>query len=223
MTNDQKRRETMTTLLDHLKQHRLVPVVAIDSAADAVPLADALSAGGLPVAEITFRTAAAEESIRAIAKAGRMLVGAGTVLNIETAQRAIDAGATFLVTPGFSPRIVEFCLARNIAIIPGAGSATDLQLASEMGVSTVKFFPAEAIGGLKTLKVLAAPFTGIKFMPTGGITSDNLKSYLEFPPVIACGGSWMVARETIAAKQFDTIRSITAKAVELAQSVARKV
>jgi 2-dehydro-3-deoxyphosphogluconate aldolase/(4S)-4-hydroxy-2-oxoglutarate aldolase len=209
----------MEDLLNQLKRHRLVPVVAIDSADDAAPLAEALAAGGLPVAEITFRTSAAEDSIRAIARAGKMLVGAGTVLNLDTARRAMDAGASFLVTPGFSHKIVEFCLARNFPIIPGTGSATDLQAAAECGLSAVKFFPAEAIGGLKVLKALAAPFSGIKYMPTGGITADNLRSYLEFPPVLACGGSWMVAREAIAAGQFDSIRSLTAKAVALVQAV----
>ena len=208
----------MKELLNQLKHHRLVPVVAIDSADDAVPLAEALCAGGLPVAEITFRTSAAEQSIRAIAKTGKMLVGAGTVLNIETAKRAIDAGATFLVTPGFSHKIVEYCLSVGTPIIPGTGNATDLQAAAEYGLSAVKFCPAEAIGGLKLLKALAAPFTGLKYMPTGGITAENLRSYLDFPPVLACGGSWMVGRETIAAKQFDAIRSLTAQAVALVKA-----
>jgi 2-dehydro-3-deoxyphosphogluconate aldolase/(4S)-4-hydroxy-2-oxoglutarate aldolase len=212
----------MNHLLTQLKQHRLVPVVAIDSADDALPLAEALAAGGLPVAEITFRTSAAEQSIRAIAKSGNMLVGAGTVLNLDTAKRAIDAGASFLVTPGFSHKIVEFCLSAGTPVIPGTGNATDLQAASEYGLTAVKFFPAEAIGGLKVLKALAAPFGGLKYMPTGGITADNLRAYLEFPPVLACGGSWMVARETIAAKQFDTIRTLTAQAVALVKAVGYK-
>jgi 2-dehydro-3-deoxyphosphogluconate aldolase/(4S)-4-hydroxy-2-oxoglutarate aldolase len=208
----------MKHLHTQLKQHRLVPVIAIDSADDALPLSEALAAGGLPVAEITFRTDAAEESIKKIAKSGNVLVGAGTVLNIDTAKRAIDAGASFLVTPGFSHKIVEFCLSRHMPIIPGTGSATDLQAAAEFGLSVVKFFPAEAIGGLKLLKALAAPFGVIKFMPTGGISADNVCAYLAFPAVLACGGSWMVARETIAAKQFDTIRSLTAQAVSLVKA-----
>jgi 2-dehydro-3-deoxyphosphogluconate aldolase/(4S)-4-hydroxy-2-oxoglutarate aldolase len=209
----------MKHLLSELKHHRLIPVIAIDSADDALPLAEALAAGGLPVAEITFRTAAAEESIKKIANAGKMLVGAGTVMSIDTARRAIDAGASFLVTPGFSHKLVEFCLSRDMPIIPGTGSATDLQAAAEFGLSVVKFFPAEAIGGLKLLKALSAPFAGIKYMPTGGITADNVCSYLAFPPVLACGGSWMVARETIAAKRFDAIRTLTAQAVALVESV----
>lgn len=212
----------MKHLLTQLSHHRLVPVIAIDSADDALPLAEALAAGGLPVAEITFRTAAAEGSIKAIAKAGKVLVGAGTVLNIDTAKRAIDAGASFLVTPGFSHKIVEFCLSRDMPIIPGTGGATDLQAAAEFGLSLVKFFPAEAIGGLKLLKAVSAPFAGINYMPTGGITADNICSYLAFPPVLACGGSWMVVRETIAAKQFDTIRSLTAQAVALVKGAVAK-
>lgn len=207
----------MKDLLDQLRSHRLVPVIAIDSTADAVPLAEALAAGGLPVAEITFRTAAAEESIRAIARTGKMLVGAGTVLNIETAKRAIDAGASFLVTPGFSHKIVEFCLGRGVPIIPGTSNATDLQAASEYELTAVKFFPAEAAGGIKTLKALAAPFSSLKFMPTGGITAENLRSYLDFPPVIACGGSWMVGKELIAGKQFAKITEMTRLAVQIAQ------
>jgi 2-dehydro-3-deoxyphosphogluconate aldolase/(4S)-4-hydroxy-2-oxoglutarate aldolase len=211
-------------LQDQLKKHRLVPVVAIESAADAVPLAEALTAGGLPVAEVTFRTAAAEESIKAIAKSGKMLVGAGTVLNIETAKKAIDAGASFIVTPGFGPKVVEFCLGKKVPIIPGASNATDLQIAiGEYQLSVVKFFPAEAYGGIKTLKALAAPFSSVKFMPTGGITTSNLRAYLEFGPVLACGGSWMVAKELLAARQWDDVRKITAESVALVKELAAAV
>jgi 2-dehydro-3-deoxyphosphogluconate aldolase/(4S)-4-hydroxy-2-oxoglutarate aldolase len=207
----------MKELLNQLATHRLVPVVAIDSAADAVPLAEALAAGGLPVAEITFRTAAAEESIRAIVRAGKMLVGAGTVLTVDIAKKALDAGVSFIVTPGFSPRVVEFCLDKKIPILPGTATATDMQAACEWGLSVVKFFPAEAMGGLKVLKALAAPFTSLKFMPTGGITSENLRTYLDFGQVLACGGSWMVAKELIAGKQFTKITELTRQAVQLAQ------
>ena len=210
----------MKELLDQLRTHRLVPVVAIDSAGDAEAMAEALAAGGLPVAEITFRTAAAEESIRAIAKTGKVLVGAGTILNVDTAKRAIDAGAAFLVTPGFSAKIVEFCLSENVPIIPGTSNATDLQAAAEYELPAVKFFPAEAVGGLKMLKALAAPFLTMQFMPTGGITTENLKSYLDFSPVIACGGSWMVGRELISAHQFAKITEITRSAVQIARQAA---
>jgi len=207
----------MNELFNQLHAHRLVPVAALDSAADAVPLAEALAAGGLPVIEITFRTAAAEESIRAIARHGKMLVGAGTILNLETAQRAIDAGASFLVTPGFSHKIVEFCLNRKMPIIPGTSNGTDLQAAAEYDLPCVKFFPAEAMGGLKTLKALAAPFSSARFMPTGGITIENLRSYLDFSSVVACGGSWMVTKELIGGKQFAKITEITWQSVQIAQ------
>ena len=209
----------MKDLLAQLQTHRLVPVVAIDSAADAVPLAEALAAGGLPVAEITFRTAAAEEAIRNIVRSGKMLVVAGTVLSVDIAQRALDAGATFIVTPGFSPRVVQFCLERKIPVFPGTATATDMQAAVEFGLACVKYFPAEAMGGLKVLKALAAPFQSLKFLPTGGITGENLKSYLEFAPVMACGGSWMVAKDLIAGKQFSKITELTRQAVAIVRQV----
>lgn len=207
----------MSDPIQQLGKHRLVPVVALDSPADALPLAEALRAGGLPVVEITFRTAAAEESIRAIVKRGGMIVGAGTVLNVETAQRAIDAGASFIVSPGFSAKLVEFCLTKKVPVLPGIATPTDLQAAAELGLPAVKFFPAEALGGLKMLKALAAVFGSMRFMPTGGITADNLRSYLDFAPVLACGGSWMATREAIAGKHFDNIRHLTAQSVEVAR------
>jgi 2-dehydro-3-deoxyphosphogluconate aldolase/(4S)-4-hydroxy-2-oxoglutarate aldolase len=207
----------MIELLDQLKAHRLVPVVAIDSAADAVPMAEALREGGLPVVEITFRTTAALESIRAIAKRGNVVVGAGTVLSVETAKAAMDAGASFIVMPGFSAKIVEFCLAKGHTVIPGVSTPTDLMAAAEFGLSVLKFFPAETLGGVKALRALSAPFGGMKFVPTGGITHQNLRSYLDEPMVLACGGSWMVGREMIAAKQFDRIRQLTVQAVALAR------
>jgi len=202
--------------LAQLARHRLVPVIVIDSAADAVPLAEALLAGGLPVIELTMRTPAAEAAIRAAAKIGNMLVGAGTILTIDMARRAMDAGASFIVTPGFGPKIVEFCVGQGIPILPGCANATDLQAAvGDFNLPVVKFFPAEAAGGLKTLKALHAPFPSVKFMPTGGITVDNLKGYLDFSPVLACGGSWMATRDMIAARQFDKIRQLAAESVEL--------
>lgn len=211
----------MNDLVSQLKSHRLVPVVVIDSADDAVPLANALREGGLPVVEITFRTAAAEAAIRAISHEKSVLLGAGTVLNVDTAKRAIDAGASFIVTPGFGPKVVEFCLGRNIPIFPGAANATDLQLAvGEYQLKVVKFFPAEALGGLKTIKALAAPFPSVQFMPTGGITPENLSSYLSFPPVLACGGSWMVPPESITAKKFADIRRFVADSVQTVSRIA---
>jgi 2-dehydro-3-deoxyphosphogluconate aldolase / (4S)-4-hydroxy-2-oxoglutarate aldolase len=204
-------------LIEQLGAHRLVPVVAIESAGDAVPMAEALRAGGLPVVEITFRTKAALASIEAIAKRGQMLVGAGTVLSVETAEKAMDAGASFIVMPGFSVKIVEHCLSRGHAVIPGVSTATDLMAAAELGISTLKYFPAETVGGIKALRALSAPFGGMKFVPTGGITVKNLRSYLDEPMVLACGGSWMASREMIAGKQFEKIREVTAAAVKLAR------
>jgi 2-dehydro-3-deoxyphosphogluconate aldolase/(4S)-4-hydroxy-2-oxoglutarate aldolase len=207
----------MVGVIEQLGAHRLVPVVAIESAGDAVPMAEALKAGGLPVVEITFRTGAALESIRAVARRGDVIVGAGTVLSVETAKAAIEAGASFIVMPGFSRKIVEYCLAKRHAVIPGVSTATDLMAAAELGISTLKYFPAETLGGIKALRALSAPFGGMKFVPTGGITEKNLRSYLDEPAVLACGGSWMASREMIAGKQFEKIAEVTAAAVRLAK------
>jgi 2-dehydro-3-deoxyphosphogluconate aldolase/(4S)-4-hydroxy-2-oxoglutarate aldolase len=208
---------TVSDILKHLSVHRLIPVIALDRAEDSGPLADALIAGGLPVAEVTFRTAAAEASIREMSKRKEMLVGAGTVLNVETVKRAVDAGATFIVSPGFSEKVVTYCIDHKIPVTPGCVTPTEIQMALEHGINTVKFFPAEAVGGIKTLKAFAAPFGQVKFIPTGGITEKNLADYLSFAPVIACGGSWMVTRELIAGGEFAKITAITASAVALAK------
>lgn len=211
----------MPTVFTQLAHHRLVPVVSLDSAADAPPLAAALIAGNLPIIEITFRTPAAEAAIRAVAKTPNLLVGAGTVLNIATAQRAIDAGAAFIVTPGFSPKLVEFCLNKKIPIIPGASTGTDLQLAvGEYDLKLLKFFPAESLGGLPTLKALSAPFPTVRFLPTGGITPHNLKAYLTTPQVQAVGGSWMAPPQLIAAKDYDQITKLTANSVAIAHELS---
>jgi 2-dehydro-3-deoxyphosphogluconate aldolase / (4S)-4-hydroxy-2-oxoglutarate aldolase len=207
----------MLQILKHLSSHRLVPVIALDRVEDATPLGDALIAGGLPVAEVTFRTAAAEASIREMSKRTEMLVGAGTVLNVDTVKRAMDAGSKFIVSPGFSEKVVTYCLEQHIPVIPGCVTPTEIQMALEHGLTTVKFFPAEAVGGIKTLKAFAAPFAHVRFIPTGGITETNLADYLSFAPVIACGGSWMVTKELLAAGDFAKITSITAKAVAMAK------
>ena len=207
----------MSDILKHLSIHRLIPVIALDRAHDSGPLADALIAGGLPVAEVTFRTAAAEASIREMSERKQMLVGAGTVLNVETVKRAVDAGAKFIVSPGFSEKVVTYCIEQKIPVTPGCVTPTEIQMALEHGIDTVKFFPAEAVGGIKTLKAFAAPFGQVKFIPTGGITEKNLTDYLSFPPVIACGGSWMVTKELIAAGEFAKISAITASAVAMAK------
>jgi 2-dehydro-3-deoxyphosphogluconate aldolase/(4S)-4-hydroxy-2-oxoglutarate aldolase len=209
----------MLQILKHLSSHRLVPVIALDRAEDAGPLGEALTAGGLPVAEVTFRTAAAEASIREMSKRSEMLVGAGTVLNVDTVKRAMDAGSKFIVSPGFSEKVVTYCIEQHIPVIPGCVTPTEIQMALEHGLTTVKFFPAEAVGGIKTLKAFAAPFAHVRFIPTGGITEANLADYLSFSPVIACGGSWMVTKELLAAGDFAKITAITAKAVAMAKKV----
>jgi 2-dehydro-3-deoxyphosphogluconate aldolase/(4S)-4-hydroxy-2-oxoglutarate aldolase len=207
-------------VLEQIGRLRVVPVVAIDDAADAVGLGESLAAGGLPIAEITFRTAAAEQSIRTLAKQAGLLVGAGTVLNADTAQRAVDAGARFIVSPGFNPKTVRWCIDNKVPITPGIATPTDIEMALDHGLSVVKFFPAEAIGGLKTLQAFAAPYGMMRFMPTGGITPDNLEKYVAFPKVLACGGSWMATKELIAGKQFDKITELSRDAVQRAARAA---
>lgn len=196
---------------------KIVPVVKLDAAEDAVPLAKALIDGGLPVAEITFRTAAAEESIRAVSEAfPQMLVGAGTVVNVEQAERAAKAGAKFIVSPGFSPTVTKFAAESGIPIFPGICTPTEIMAALEFGLKVVKFFPAKQYGGLATIKALAAPFPGIRFMPTGGVSAENLLEYLSSEKVIACGGSWMVKDSLIGAHNFGEVERLTKEAVALA-------
>ena len=199
--------------LEQVSRLKVIPIISIDDADAASPLGDALLAGGLPLVEITFRTDAAEAAIRALARRDDLLVGAGTVLNPDTAKRALDAGAQFLVTPGFNPKTVRWCLDHNIPVLPGTSSATDLEIALDHGVTTVKFFPAESLGGVKTLKVLSGPFAMFRFVPTGGITADQMEQYLAFPKVLAVGGSWMATKELLAARKFDEITRLTKDAV----------
>jgi 2-dehydro-3-deoxyphosphogluconate aldolase/(4S)-4-hydroxy-2-oxoglutarate aldolase len=197
-----------------LRQLGVIPVVSIERIESAIPLAEALLNGGLPCAEITFRTAAAEASIRAISQAfPEILLGAGTVLNEEQAERAVHAGAKFIVAPGFSSAVVNFCQTRNLPIFPGVCTPTDIIMALEAELRILKFFPAEAFGGLKTLKALSAPFPHVEFIPTGGITAANLAAYLGFDKVLACGGSWMVKSELINAGNFAEIARMAAEAV----------
>lgn len=212
----------MQTLLERIHAIRIVPVIAIDDAAQAIPLAKALIAGGIPCAEITFRTAAAAESIAAIsAEVPAMLVGAGTVLSREQADRAKAAGAAFAVSPGFNPHIVDYCGQIGLPIIPGCSSPSDMEQAIERGLQVVKFFPAEQAGGLPFLKAVAAPYTGLRFMPTGGIGPQNLAEYLSFSRVIACGGSWMAKPEMIAAGRFDEIAQLCRKAADIAENTGK--
>jgi 2-dehydro-3-deoxyphosphogluconate aldolase / (4S)-4-hydroxy-2-oxoglutarate aldolase len=200
-----------------LAEARLVPVVVLDDAQHAGPLAEALVAGGLPVAEVTFRTAAARDSIRAMADRGDVLVGAGTVLTPEQVDQAVAAGASYVVSPGLSRAVVERCQEHGVLALPGAVTATEIQAALELGLTTVKFFPAGTSGGAPAIAALAAPFGGLRFVPTGGVGPKNLRDYLDIPAVAAVGGSWMVPRDRIAAGDFDTVRRLTADAVALAR------
>jgi 2-dehydro-3-deoxyphosphogluconate aldolase/(4S)-4-hydroxy-2-oxoglutarate aldolase len=205
-------------VIARLAQLRVIPVIILDNAADAQPLAEALLAGGLPCAEVTFRTAAALEAISIMAKVPGLLVGAGTVLKPEQAQAAADAGAQFIVTPGFNPRVVSYCVDHGIPITPGVSNPTIIEMALEHGLNVVKFFPAEASGGLPYLKAIAAPYGMMRFIPTGGIEPGNLRDYLAFPKVVACGGSWMVKPDLLKARDWPKITALAAEAVALAKS-----
>lgn len=203
-------------ILRDVESRKIVPVVKLDKAADARPLAEALSTGGLPVAEITFRTEAAEESIRIIAREfPDMLVGAGTVIYQEQAKRAIDAGAKFIVSPGFSSKVAQYALDHNIMIFPGICTPTELMMALEYDLPVMKFFPAKQYGGLDTINALAAPFPSVRFMPTGGINQTNILDFLASKKIIACGGSWMASDKLINSGDFKEITRLTAEAVAL--------
>ena len=204
----------MNNILSKIGELGIIPVVKIDRAEDAVPLGKALLAGDLPVVEITFRTSAAEDAIKALTnEIPEILVGAGTVLTIEQAEKAVNAGAKFIVSPGFNSKIVDFCLDNNILITPGVNSPTQIEMALEKGLEVVKFFPAETSGGVPLLKALSGPFSEIKFIPTGGIDQTNLLSYLSHPQVLACGGSWMVKPDLLSSGDFAKITEITRGAV----------
>lgn len=202
-------------LLERIGAARLMPVVVLDDAAQAAPLAEALVAGGLPVAEVTFRTAAAVESIKAMSARGDMLLGAGTVLTPDQVDAAVDAGASYIVSPGFSPAVVRRCFERGVLPLPGAVTATEIQAALAEGLEAVKFFPAETSGGAPAIKALSGPFGGLKVVPTGGIGPKNVAEYTAISSVLAIGGSWMVPRDAVAAGDFDRITTLTAEAVAL--------
>ena len=206
-------------LTDAIAQVKLVPVIKLTKVEDALPLVDALVAGGLPVAEITFRTAAAAKSIETVRRQRPdVLVGAGTVLTVEQARQAIDAGASFVVAPGFNPAVVDFCIGKNMPVFPGVTSPTEVEMGLARGLKVLKFFPAEAAGGVAMLKAMGAVYD-MRFMPTGGITEKNALSYLGLKNVLACGGSWMVKPELVDAGKFDEIAQITRQAVELVKSL----
>jgi len=201
-------------ILEKIGELGIVPVVKIEKAEDAFPLGKALVDGDLPIAEITFRTSAAEESIKTLTRElPNLLVGAGTVLTVEQVKRAVSAGAQFIVSPGFNPRVVDYCIENSIPVTPGINNPTQIEMALERGIEVVKFFPAEASGGLPLLESMSAPYSGIKFIPTGGINLNNLTSYLSNQKVHACGGSWMVKDNLISSGNFKEITRLTQEAV----------
>jgi 2-dehydro-3-deoxyphosphogluconate aldolase/(4S)-4-hydroxy-2-oxoglutarate aldolase len=206
----------MKDVLEKLGLLGVVPVVRIERSDDAVELGRALLAGGLPCAEITFRTAAAEEAIRRISSSlPEIIVGAGTVLSVDQANRAVSAGAQFIVSPGFNQKVVDWCLRNEIPVTPGVVTPTEIDMALDRGLKILKFFPAEAMGGIATLKAIAAPYGGVKFIPTGGINQDNLTDYLAQPSVHCCGGSWLVKAQLISTGAFDKITRLTQEAVAI--------
>ena len=218
--NTRREGKAMNELLNKVSELGVVPVVVLNDAKDAAPLAKALCEGGLPCAEVTFRTEAAEESIRIMHEQfPEMLLGAGTVLTTEQVERAVAAGASFIVSPGFDPEIVDYCLEKDILVLPGCITPSEVAQAVKRGLEVVKFFPAEQFGGVATIKALAAPYTNTKFMPTGGISAKNLRDYLGFKKIVACGGSWMVKNDLVEAGKFDEIKALTAEAVELVKEI----
>ena len=204
----------MDVVLKRIQSLGIVPVVVLNDAKDAAPLAKALREGGLPCAEITFRTEAAEESIRIMVQEyPDMIVGAGTVLTTEQADKAVEAGAKFIVSPGLNPKVVQHCQDKGIPIVPGVTNPGQIEQALELGLDTVKFFPAEASGGLNMIKSMSAAYTNMMFMPTGGLNIKNLNEYLAFDKIVACGGSWMVKSDLIKNGSFEKIKELTREAV----------
>lgn len=211
----------MSEILKQFEKMRVVPVVAIQNAEDSMQLAGALTESGLPCVEITFRTAAAIDAMRIIAQRGDILVGAGTVLKVDQVKAAVDVGARFMVAPGFNPKVVEYCVENHITITPGICTPSDIEAALDFGLEVLKFFPAEAFGGLKTLKAMSGPYTTVKFIPTGGISPDNLLEYLQFPKVIACGGTWIAKSALISEGKFDEIINNAREAVGIVKKLKR--
>lgn len=210
----------MSEILEKFSTFGVIPVVVLNDEKDAKPLAKALCEGGLPCAEVTFRTAAAEESIRIMSEEyPEMLVGAGTVLTIGQVERAVAAGAKFIVSPGFDPEIVDYCLDKEILVLPGCATPSEVTQGVKRGLKVLKFFPAEQFGGVAAIKAMAAAYTGIRFMPTGGINQKNVKDYLSCDMIFACGGSWMVKEDMIAAGTFDKITAMTREAVTLVKEI----
>jgi len=210
------------TLVERIRQISIIPVVSLPKLEHALPLAESLLEGGLPCAEITFRTAAAAESIEQISKRfPEIFLGAGTVLTTEQAQRALDCGAQFIVSPGTNPATVEYCLSKGATIFPGVCTPTEVEMALAKGVDVLKFFPAESMGGVKFLQAICAPYRQVKFIPTGGIDTKNIGQYLALPQVVACGGSWMVKPELFEAGDFAKVRQLANEAVALVRELRR--
>ncbi|MCI8423748.1 MAG: bifunctional 4-hydroxy-2-oxoglutarate aldolase/2-dehydro-3-deoxy-phosphogluconate aldolase [Lawsonibacter sp.] len=203
----------MSNLLEKMSLLGVVPVVVLDNAKDAVPLGRAMQAGGIPCAEITLRTAAGLASISAMAEMGEdMLVGAGSVITLDNCKDALSAGAKFIVSPGFNPKVVEYCVERDIPVLPGCVTPTEIMAAMELGLGTVKFFPANVYGGLSAMKALSGPFPKMKFIPTGGVNGDNLAEYLAAPFIQAVGGSWLCAKADVNTGSFDKITALCQEA-----------
>ena len=212
----------MKSIEERFAELKVVPVVVLNDVKDAAPLAKALVEGGLPCAEVTFRTDAAAESIRIMTEAyPDMLVGAGTVLTTEQVDRAVEAGAKFIVSPGFDPEIVDYCIGKNVPVFPGCISPSEVAQAVKRGLKIVKFFPAEQAGGLAMIKAMAAPYNMLRFMPTGGINTKNLKEYLACDKILCCGGSWMVKGNLLKEGKFDEVCKLTKEAKEIADAVRK--
>lgn len=209
----------MQIQLANVLEMRIIPVVAITNIKHASSVADALVTGGLPCAEITLRTADAEAAISIMAARGDMTVGAGTVLTVEQAQKAIGGGADFIVAPGLNPKVIDFCQKNNVPIVPGVATPTDIEVGMDMGLNIFKFFHAEAFGGLDTLKAISAPYHSAKFIPTGGLNASHITDYLKYPKVAACGGSWMVKSSFIADGAFSHITRLTRETVKIVNSL----
>lgn len=210
----------MENIMVQIEKTGVIPVVVINDVEDAEPLAQALCEGGLPCAEVTFRTAAAEESIRKMTDIyPDMLIGAGTVLTTEQVDRTVAAGAKFIVSPGFDPEVVDYCILKQIPVFPGCITPSEVAQAVKRGLKVVKFFPAAQFGGVSTIQALTAPYVGLKFMPTGGVNAKNLADYLQCKSIIACGGSWMVKSDLIKAGEFEKIKDMTKEAVSLVNEI----
>ncbi len=210
----------MNKVLEDISKIGILPVVVLEDAKDAKALGKALCDGGLPCAEVTFRTEAAKESIEILRKEfPEMYVGAGTVLTIEQVDQALEAGAQFIISPGFDEKVVKYCLEKNVPVTPGTCTPSDVQKCYQLGLDVVKFFPAEAAGGLKMIKSIAAPYPQMKFIPTGGINANNMTEYLEYDRILAIGGSWMVKNDFIKNGQFDQIENLTKEAVSKLKEV----